>query len=136
VYEAFEHTADVGLRARAADVPTLLAEAAKGLFAIIAGDLGQIAEREAFEVRVDGEDRAHLLFDWLSELLYAFEARRILVRRCAVRAARRGVDATCFGERFDPTRHRLQHEVKAITYHQLAVVETDGGLEATVIVDI
>jgi SHS2 domain-containing protein len=136
VYEVFDHTADVGLRVVAADMPGLLADAATGLFALIAGDLGQVREAESAEIAIRGTDRAYLLFDWLSELLYLFESRRLLLRRFEVRITADGLEAKSFGETYDPARHRLQHEVKAITYHQLAVRDTARGIEATVIVDI
>jgi SHS2 domain-containing protein len=136
VYEVFEHTADVGLRVTAPDLPGLLADAGAGLFSLIAGDLSQIEERATLRVSVSGSDRAYLLFDWMDELLYLFEGRRMLLRRFDVTATDSGIAARVSGEPFDPARHRLQHEVKAITYHQLAVRETEHGLEATVIVDI
>ena len=44
------------------------------------------------------------------------------------------LDLRC--EPFDPDRHSLCHEVKAITYHELKVVPTADGWLAEVIVDI
>ena len=41
MYETFEHTADLGLRIRAADLPSLFADAGRGLFSIIVADLDQ-----------------------------------------------------------------------------------------------
>jgi SHS2 domain-containing protein len=46
------------------------------------------------------------------------------------------LQATCRGERIDRTRHQLDHEVKAITYHQLRVEQRPEGWLAEVIVDI
>jgi SHS2 domain-containing protein len=40
------------------------------------------------------------------------------------------------GERFDRTRHRLLTELKAVTWHQLAVRQRDDGWWARVIVDV
>ena len=40
------------------------------------------------------------------------------------------------GEAIDVSRHRLAHEVKAITYHGLNVSKTADGWSAEVIVDI
>jgi SHS2 domain-containing protein len=36
----------------------------------------------------------------------------------------------------DTSRHQMEHEVKAITYHALRVEQTATGWEAEVIVDI
>ena len=53
----------------------------------------------------------------------------------AVREA--GLTATAFGEPFDPARHGIGREVKAVTYHGLSVErQPDGTWLAEVIVDI
>jgi SHS2 domain-containing protein len=45
--------------------------------------------------------------------------------------------ATVRGEPIDPKRHALRADVKAVTYHQFEVVQTEtGGWKARVVVDI
>ncbi len=60
----------------------------------------------------------------------------VLFGKFAVRVRPDGLTATAWGERLDPTRHVLSHEVKAITYHELTVEPTPEGWQAEVIVDI
>jgi SHS2 domain-containing protein len=138
MHEIFEHTADLGLRATAPTLELLMAEAAHGLFEIIAGDLAQIRSRPGHTERFDvaGTDPSWLLLDWISELHAAFELRRMLFCGCDVSIDATGLHATAHGEPYDPARHTLAHEIKAITQHELSVVETAGGWEATLIVDI
>jgi len=40
------------------------------------------------------------------------------------------------GERFDRARHQLITEIKAVTYHRLAVEHERGNWQATVVFDI
>jgi SHS2 domain-containing protein len=136
MYEHFEHTADLGLRVRAADLNTLFAEAAEALSAAIVEDVSAIQPREPLTVRIAGTDRAYLLFDWLRELLYRFDAERRLFRRFEVRVRDDGLDATARGEPHEAERHPLSHEVKAITYHRLRLEREGDGWIAEVIVDI
>lgn len=136
MYELFEHTADLGLRARAADLNTLFAEAATCLFSAVVDDLSTVRPDAAVSIEVTGNDREYLLFDWLKELLYRFDAGHMVFRRFEVRVRDDGLSATAWGEPFDPDRHELGHEVKAITYHELKVEPTDDGWLAEVIVDI
>jgi SHS2 domain-containing protein len=136
MYETFEHTADLGLRIRAADLPTLFAEAAQVLFSVIVEDLATVHPVQAIEVRLQEDDRELLLFDWLKELLYHFDAEHMLFGKFEVKLDGGSLTATAWGEPLDRTRHVLEHEVKAITYHGLSVVEVEGGWEAEVIVDI
>jgi len=136
MYEHFEHTADLGLRVRAPDLNTLFAEAAEALSAAIVEDVTTIEPREPVEIAIDGTDLAYLLFDWLRGLLLRFEIGHRLYRRFDVSVRPDGLTATAWGEPFDPDRHPLSHEVKAITYHGLVVEPADGGWRAEVIVDI
>jgi SHS2 domain-containing protein len=134
--EQFEHTADLGLRVRSPDLNSLFREAAEALTAAIVEDIDTIRPRQDESFRIDGADRAYLLFDWLKALLVKFEVDHLLFRHFDVRVTDDGLTAAARGEPFDPERHPLSHEVKAITYHGLIVESSEGGWLAEVIVDI
>ncbi|HMC90288.1 MAG TPA: archease [Gemmataceae bacterium] len=136
MYETFDHTADLGLRIRAPDLDALFAEAGQALFSVIVEDLTSVEPRQRFEFRLEGDEREFLLFDWLKELLYRFDSEHWLGSRFEVHVSQNGLEASAWGEPLDPARHRLLHEVKAITYHGLKVEQTRDGLLAEVIVDI
>ncbi|HUY91920.1 MAG TPA: archease [Pirellulales bacterium] len=136
MYETFEHTADLGLRVTAADLPTLFAEAGRGLTSIIVANLDDVRPVREMSFAVPGTQLDELLFDWLDELLYAFETQRLLFAEFDVSVDDAGLKAAARGETADETRHRLEHEVKAITYHGLKVERTPEGYLAEVIVDI
>ncbi len=136
MYETFEHTADLGLRVRAADLDALFADAARGLFSIIVANLESVQPNNQHAIELPGEQDELLLFDWLNELLFIYETRRLVFCRFDVHLDQHGLAATAWGEPLDPTRHLLDHEVKAITYHGLKLERTDGGWLAEVIVDI
>ena len=83
-----------------------------------------------------GTDREFLLFDWLKALLNLFEDEQMLFCRFDLAVRDDGLTAVIWGEPYDPARHALSHEVKAITYHELKVIETPDGWLAEAIVDI
>src|SRR5262249_35476614 len=136
MHETFEHTADLGLRARAADLDTLFAEAAHALCAALLEDPAAVRAEEPLGLHIAGDDRAGLLFDWLRALLYEFDAHHRVFARFEVHVTDTGLDATAWGEPLDPERHPISHEVKAITYHGLCVEPEGDGWLAEVIVDI
>lgn len=136
MFEIIEHTADVGLRVTAPDLDRLFADAACGLFAVIAGDLGQIRASQEVEIQVPGDRPDELLFDWLDELLYLFDTRHLLLAEFQVLVYGAGLQAVARGEPWDTNRHHLEHEVKAITYHGLKVEQTGNGWLAELILDI
>lgn len=136
MYEYFEHTADVGIHVEAADWPSLLADAGRGLFGLIVSDVSAIRPLQSLHLHVPGNEPEYLLFDWLTELLYLFESRRLLLCEFDVRMTADGVESEVRGEPFEPSRHLPSHEVKAVTYHELRATQTAQGWEADVIVDI
>ncbi|MBI5368279.1 MAG: archease [Planctomycetes bacterium] len=136
-YELLDHTGDIGIRVTAPDLPGLFAEAAAAFLELLTEP--ESVRADATELAdVAGEDLADTMNLWLSWLLLRFALDGRLV--CAVRGAR--LEGTRFraeavGERFDPERHPLKVELKAVTYHQLHVREAaGGGWEAQVIFDV
>jgi SHS2 domain-containing protein len=99
-------------------------------------DLAEVRPQQAVEFKIDGDELDLLLFDWLSELLFRFDSEHVLLAQFEVHVGRHGLTATARGEPIDPARHRLDHEVKAITYHGLRVEQQAGTWLAEVIVDI
>src|SRR4051812_22375654 len=134
MHETFEHTADLGLRIRAADLNTLFREAAEALFETLVEDLTSVRPVEAHTIEVAGDEREYLFFDWLRELLYQFDAEHRLCAKFDVQVRDDGLTAQVWGEPLDRDRHTLGHEVKAITYHGLKVEQTSDGWLAEVIV--
>jgi SHS2 domain-containing protein len=136
MHELFEHTADLGLRATAPNLPSLFAEMAACLVSAMLEDPMSVRPAQDVQIVLAGEDREFLLFDWLKELLLRFETDHVLFAAFDVKVTDTGLTATARGEPYDPARHVLAHEVKAITYHELKVEKTADGWLAEVIVDI
>jgi SHS2 domain-containing protein len=136
MFETFEHTADLGLRIRAADLDTLFAEAAQALFSVLVEDLATVRPTQSVAVNLQEDDRELLLFDWLKQLLYHFDAEHLLFGKFDVKVQPAGLTATAWGEPLDRSRHVLDHEVKAITYHGLRIEQVTDAWVAEVIVDI
>ena len=120
-FRLIEHTADVGLIAYGGTLAEAFANAAYGLFSIIA-ELKTVKETESRQLELSEEDPEALLFEWLNSLIYLFDVEMILFKRFDVRDFDgRGLKAICYGEKCDPSRHHLKIGVKAATYHMLKV---------------
>jgi SHS2 domain-containing protein len=136
MHEFFDHTADLGLRIQAADLNTLFDEAAQALFNAVVEDLAMVRPEREITVELPRDDLEYLLFDWLKALLFHFDTEHLLFGKFAVSIDDAGLHGRAWGEPLDRARHKLEHEVKAITYHGLVVEQTDDGWLAEVIVDI
>lgn len=137
--EAFDHTGDIGVRISAATQEELFAEAAAALTDSIT-DVATVEARETLQLRLTSPEMELLLLDWLSELLFRFDAQGWLTRRAEVSIDTRGtplaLDARLHGEPLDPSRHGVKVLVKAVTYHALRVEQVGDLWQATVVFDI
>jgi SHS2 domain-containing protein len=136
MFEVLEHTADIGFRARGSTLAELFESAAEAL-AALALEAGDVTPREAYALAADGEDRESLLVNWLSEVLYLLDGRRVALRRFEVQEVAPGqVRGAAFGEPLDPGRHRARLVIKGVTYHQLKIAHEEQGWVAEVFLDI
>ena len=133
-YRLIEHTADTGLIAYGKTLPEAFANAAYGMFSIMA-DLRKVREVETRIVEVKEPDAESLLFEWLNSLLYFFDAEMLLLKRFdIIEFDGRKMRAMCYGEKYDPSRHEIKTGVKSATYHMLKVDKEQNRVQ--VIFDI
>ncbi len=133
-FRLIEHTADIGLVAYGTSLAEAFANAAYGLFSIIA-DLRPVKEVESRTVEVSADDPEGLLFDWLNRLIYLFDVDMLLLKRFDVTCLNeRKLKAVCCGEKYNPSRHHIKTGVKSATYHMLKVDK--GKNQVRVIFDI
>jgi SHS2 domain-containing protein len=132
-YEEIDHTADVGIRAYGRTLDELFANAAEGMFSLIA-DLTAVKPVGEVEVRLEADDLPTLLLRWLSELLYLHEMQKLLFSSFEARVVGTSLEGRARGEAIDKTRHELKLAIKAVTRHGLTVDPQKGIAE--VIFDI
>jgi len=120
-FRLIEHTADMGLVAYGKSLAEAFANAAYGLFSLIV-EPNKVKEKESRKVTVQAQDAEGLLFNWINELIYIFEVERLLFKSFDITEfTGQSLEATCWGEKYDPSRHQLKTGVKSATYHMLKV---------------
>ena len=120
-FRLIEHTADIGLVAYGKSLAEAFANAAYGLFSLIV-EPNKVKEKESRKVTVQAQDAEGLLFNWMNELIYIFEVERLLFKSFNITEfTGQSLEAMCWGERYDLSRHQLRTGVKSATYHMLKV---------------
>lgn len=134
--EFFDHTADMGVRVRAPSLAELVPVATKGLYSVI----GQIVCGDPLEdvlIHLQGENPEIVLRDYLARVLLLFETKQTqLLNFKRVEFDHRALLVHAESALVDHAHSVYYREVKAVTYHELAIRETPDGFEATFIVDI
>jgi SHS2 domain-containing protein len=132
-FEIVEHTADVGVRANAPSLAALFEQVTLGLLDIT-GALRPGPGRAA-EVEAEGRDLGAVLVAWLEEVLYLQDGEDNVIARLEVHeVSDRAVTGTVWVRERDGSLEGTA--VKAVTYHQLSVDESEQGWSALVFFDI
>lgn len=135
-FHLIDHTADLGIRIQARDLPELFETAAAALGEQLV-EAPKAADFRHRRLDVSGEDWADLLINWLRELLACWHLDGYAVRRArCVALSPHKLSADVSFLPFDPAIHTPQQEIKAVTYHQLEVSPAAEGWQATVIFDL
>jgi len=135
-YTFIDHTADFGIHVTGENPQALFTHAAMALLDVLTDRQCLIGEREVL-LRIAGADWPDLMVDWLRELLYLFNGEKKLVQGVDIRRiGPDGISAALRCDDYDPARHPVHQEIKAVTYHQIAVRQTPDGWEARIIFDI
>lgn len=132
--------ADVAFEAWGATSEEMFIAAADALMNVMVEDLSSIRRMEELGIQLEEADPEFLLFNFLNELIFYKDARRLLLRVSSLAIKRQDnlftLRASLYGEEADRTRHALNADVKAVTLHRFRVEQTGDGWEATVVLDI
>jgi SHS2 domain-containing protein len=131
-FDEIEHTADVSLHIQSEDLAGLFRSAASAMLSL----MGMSTDKEGEKTRtieVEGIDQEDLLVAWLQELLYLMERHGVGFGKMDIVAVSETHLAAITEEipGMVPSK-----EIKAVTYHDLEIKETERGLEVTVVFDV
>ena len=140
-FEEIEHTADWALRVRGRTLPALFTAAARGMFSLLT-DLSAVRPEVRLELDLRAFDTETLLVDWLNELLYRAEEKRIVFSVFEITALERTDPA----RPLDPARLRalvaggpprgLHKAIKAATFSGLSIRHDDAGYMTELVFDV
>ncbi|MCD6574913.1 archease [Candidatus Aerophobetes bacterium] len=135
-YEFINHTADIGIRVKGENLAELFSNAGYAMFDIIA-DISRVHPQKATDIKIPGGEIEDILIDWLRELLCRFNTDGWLFKEFNIhKLDKTGLEATCRGEKIDPSKHTLKTEIKAVTYHGVEVIKNNNLWEVQIIFDI
>ena len=135
-HREIDHTADLGFELWAGSQEALFAEGVSAL-AELCYDRGAVRPLERRALAIAGDNREECLVRWLQEVYLLLESELWLTADAVeVTISESGVAGVLCGEPFDAQRHTIHTEIKAVTYHGLAVARDDTGWRATVVVDV
>ena len=87
------------------------------------------------------EDTESLLYDFISELIYLFDTKNIIISQFSVIDVEKGENVNKlrvegFGQEFNPNVHEIGTEVKAMTYSEMKINLTESDFSKPVSITI
>lgn len=132
-------TADICLRIKGKDIEELFENAAYALFSVIS-DIDQIDAKETKEIELSANNRNALLVDYLNELIYHWDAKKMLYNgfNCEINESEKEIRLISdnLGEKYNHQTHDLYTEVKAATYYGLDIKNTKQHLTCEITLDV
>ncbi|MCX7919389.1 MAG: archease [bacterium] len=135
-YEYIDHTADIGIRGFGKSFLEALVNVAKGMFAAI-HDMKYVETAESHPIDISAGTREDLVVHFLNYLLYLHDAKTFIPKEYQLELpAPNRILGTLHGEKFNPEKHYIFDEIKAVTYHQLLIEQKDNEWIIQVICDL
>jgi SHS2 domain-containing protein len=135
-FELIDISGDAGIRAFGRDLGELFANAAAGMYSLIAAP-GGVLPRKSMDIKAEGASLEGLLVSWLNELIFHFDTYGFIGRDIHIQKLNNTlIMSTIDGEDFVPERHGRGLLIKAATYHKLKIERKEEHWEADVIFDI
>jgi SHS2 domain-containing protein len=135
-FTILDHTADLGVNITGNSLVDLFENAAKTLLHLMFR-VRLDKKADLIQISISGNDLADLMNKWLSEILYLYAGENLVVTGINIDSlSSASLKATLKTSPFNPKFHNIIREIKAVTYHQIAVTDENGIWTARVIFDI
>ncbi len=140
-FEFLEHTADMYIAAYGQSLKEAFENAAYAMFEGMT-NLDKVQPKLEETVEVEGYDEQALFYNWLEALLVKFEVQSNLYSRFKISDIKKTssgfrLKAEIWGEPFNAEKHLSKVAVKAVTYHQMEILQdANGAVTVKFILDI
>lgn len=129
-FREIDHTADWAIEAWAPDLEGLIRQVAAGMYALMGVEVS-LEPMVTHSVALSAEDQESLLVAFLTELLYLAETRAVACEVVELHCSNTALNASLVARSID----RIRRQVKAVTYHNLAIKTTPEGVSVIVVFD-
>jgi SHS2 domain-containing protein len=137
-YKYLDHMTDAVIEAYGSTLEEAFENAAKGLNDTMI-DLKDITADMEIPIKAEGHDLYELLFDWLDKVMLLLVADSIVMSEFAVNIKKNNtytLEAIAKGEKLNLTKHHYKVEIKAVTYHEMQIMQYNGTFTVRFLLDL
>ncbi len=133
-YKFLEHTADIKFRAFGDNKEEAFTNSALALKESICGEI-KVKEEKKKNIKIEGRDFESLLYNFLEEILYLFDAENFLISKIKKMEINEfKLKAVIAGDR--ASKYEFTNPVKAVTYNDMFIKKKGNKWIAQVVLDV
>ena len=138
-FKYLDHATDAIIEAYGSSLDEAFENSAKGLVNTMV-DLKEIAHDQEYEIIANGYDIKSLLYDWLEKVMLRILIDNIVLSDFKVKISERNsnynLKGIAKGEALDLKKHHYKVEIKAVTYHEMEIKQTENRITTRFLLDL
>jgi SHS2 domain-containing protein len=138
-FRYLDHVTDAIVEAYGSSLDEAFENSAKGLVNTMI-DLEQISPDQEYEIVAKGYDVKSLLYDWLEKVMLGLLIDNIALSDFKVKISENNgnyfLKGIAKGEVLDLKRHHYKIEIKAVTYHEMEIKQTESIITIRFLLDL
>jgi SHS2 domain-containing protein len=137
-FRYLDHMTDAVIEAYGGTLEEAFENAARGLNDTMI-DLKAVRPNREIKISAKGHDLHSLLFDWLDKVMLLLVADGVVMSEFSVKIEQDNgysLAGVAKGEKLDLDRHRYKVEIKAVTYHEMQVMQEKGKATVRFLLDL
>lgn len=138
-YKYLDHITDAYIEAYGDSMEEAFSYAAKGTINVMF-EINDIGGKDKFAFNVEGHDYSELLFNWLDRIILLIAIDNKVASDFDLKISKLGSKYHLTGyamtEPTDISKHGYKTEIKAITYHEMEILQESGLNKVRFILDL
>ncbi len=131
-FKFLEHTADAKFQAFGKTLDKAFANSALAMFNVMYK--GKVAGKIKEKIKVKGNDKESLLYNFLEKLLFLLDTKSFFVASAKVKIKDNMLEAEVSGD--SSKNYKIMTDVKAVTYNEMFVKHENDTWICQVVVDV
>ena len=128
------HTADIKFQAFGKTIEKCFENS--GLATAYSIFYGKVKNKKVKKIKVKGNDLRSLLYNFLDEIIYLFDAESFLVGGLKVKINKNILEAELNGDDAENYDKSKMDHIKSVTYSEMFVEKVDAGFVCQVVLDV
>jgi SHS2 domain-containing protein len=138
-FRYLDHVTDAIIEAYGSSLDEAFENSAKGLVNTMI-DLEQITPDQEYEIVAKGYDVKSLLYDWLEKVMLGLLIDNMALSDFKVKISENNgnyfLKGIAKGEVLDLKKHHYKMEIKAVTYHEMEIKQTEDLITTRFLLDL